>query len=75
MGLFTDVTQEVNIPVVIKSTKRGGMIVCPRCKGAGSTEEDGYPDYGTRNDCYTCGGSGAIEVTVKKVSKGGENNK
>jgi len=41
MGLLNDTNQEVNIeanPVVIKTTKKGGLIVCPDCKGGGAIE-------------------------------------
>lgn len=68
MGLFTDVNQnqEVNIeksPVVVKTTKNGGIIVCPICDGSG---EYWHPDYGytTGDKCDRCKGGGAIEVKV-----------
>lgn len=68
MGILTDVhqtnNQSVTIknPVVIKATKKGGVIVCPACSGRGKEE---YPDYGTYENCSRCNGGGAIEVVVK----------
>ena len=66
MGLFVDVTTSQEIegnPVVVKQTKRGGIIVCPKCKGEKQTQ---WYDYaGRTEDCPLCNGGGAIEIKVK----------
>ncbi len=69
MGLFTDVNQKVNIegdkrPVVLKSTKNGGIIVCPECGGTGKSQD--YPDYGykIKQPCDRCKGKGAVKLSI-----------
>ena len=70
MGILSDFNnQETNIesnPVVIKSTRNGALIVCPRCKGD-KTETITYDDYAGREDivlCERCNGGGVVRLRV-----------